>query len=315
MKKILITGATGFVGRHLAESLASTTECEIYGTSLTDSGPQKGSGIQLEKIDLTSFDAVLSLIEKIKPDQIYHLASLTSPSESFSNPTPVVLANIEIQMNLLNAVNNSGLTKTRLLLVSSADVYGLVDSADLPIDEQTQMRPSNPYAVSKIAQDYLGLQYYLAYKLDIVRVRPFNHTGPGQSDSFAIPSFAHQIAQIEKGEQKAVLKVGSLSAKRDFTDVRDIVRGYAQLMEKGISGEVYNIGSGKSHSMQKLLDILLSLSTKKIEVQEDSAKFRPSDVVNVYCDYKKLNSQTGWSPEIPIEKTLQDTLDYWRALV
>ena len=177
------------------------------------------------------------------------------------------------------------------------------------------MSSFNVYAVSKITQDYLSLQYKLAYKLDIVRVRPFNHTGPGQTPVFAIPSFAKQIAQIEKGQIEPVLKVGNLSAKRDFTDVRDIVKGYCLLMEKGVNGEVYNIGSGQSFEMKKLLDMLLSLSNKKITVESDSEKFKPGSIFDVYCDYAKLNSLTGWKPKIPIEKTLQDTLDYWRGIV
>lgn len=218
-------------------------------------------------------------------------------------------------MNLLNAMKELGLTSARFLVVSSGEVYGLVTLSDLPIDEDTLLRPTNPYAVSKITQDYLGLQYILSYKFDIVMVRPFNHTGPGQSPSFAIPAFSKQIAMIEKGQQEPVLKVGNLSAKRDFSDVRDIVKGYVLLMEKGITGEVYNIGSGKSRSTKELLDMLLSMTDKKIEILEDPSKFRPIEVADVYCDYKKLNSLTGWIPEIPIEKTLQDTLDYWRGIV
>ncbi len=315
MKKILITGSTGFVGKHLTDYLAPNTEYEIFGTSLTDSAPQENSKIHIEKVDLTKFDEVLALIGKIKPDYIYHLAALTSPAESFTNATPIVLANIGIEMNLLNAMKELGLTSARFLVVSSGEVYGLVTLSDLPIDEDTLLRPTNPYAVSKITQDYLGLQYILSYKFDIVMVRPFNHTGPGQSPSFAIPAFSKQIAMIEKGQQEPVLKVGNLSAKRDFSDVRDIVKGYVLLMEKGITGEVYNIGSGKSRSTKELLDMLLSMTDKKIEILEDPSKFRPIEVADVYCDYKKLNSLTGWIPEIPIEKTLQDTLDYWRGIV
>jgi len=314
MKKVLITGATGFVGKHLTEYLVSSGESEIFGTSLIDSKPQEDKKIQIEKIDLTNFNDVVSLIDRIKPDHIYNLASLTSPAESFENPTPVVLGNIEIEMNVLNAIKNKGL-KTRIVIVSSAEVYGLVESSDLPVDEKTPMRPGNPYAVSKIAQDFLGLQYNLSYKLDIVRMRPFNHTGPGQGPNFAIPAFAKQIALIEKGQQEPFLKVGNLEAKRDFSDVRDIVKGYALICQKGISGEVYNIGSGKSHQMKELLDILLSLSDKKITIESDSKRFLPVDVDNIYCNYGKLNSLTGWKPEIPIEKTLKDTLDYWRSIV
>lgn len=313
MKKVLITGATGFVGRHLADYLSAKNEYEIFGTSLNDKSFHTEK-IKIEKIDLTIFDDVAGLFEKIKPDYIFHLAAFTSPAESINNPTPTVLSNIEIQMNILNAVKNVGLN-TRLLVVSSGEVYGLVDAADLPIDESTPMRPLNPYAVSKIAQDYLSLQYSLAYKLDIVRVRPFNHTGPGQTPVFAIPSFAKQIAQIEKGQKEPVLNTGNLLAKRDFTDVRDIVKGYVLLMEKGINGEVYNIGSGKSHDMKTLLNMLLALSNKKITVNSDPEKFKPSSIFDIYCDFTKLNSLTGWKPEIPIEKTLQDTLDYWRGIV
>ncbi|HVF69363.1 MAG TPA: GDP-mannose 4,6-dehydratase [Xanthomonadales bacterium] len=313
MKRVLITGATGFVGQHLTELLSANNEYEIFGTSLTEHN-SPNEKVKIEKIDLSNPDDVLSLVNKTEPDLIYHLAALTSPADSFSNPTPVVLGNIEIQMNLLNAVRNSGF-KPRILVVSSAEVYGLISASDLPIDESTPMRPANPYAVSKIAQDYLGLQYHLSYKMDIIRVRPFNHTGPGQGPGFVVPAFSGQIAKIEKGKQEPILKVGNLLAKRDFTDVRDIVKGYLMLMEKGVSGEVYNIGSGKSHSMQELLDTLLSLTDKKIVIENDPARQRPSDVADIFSDCKKLSSLTGWKPEIPIEKTLQDTLDYWRGVV
>jgi GDP-4-dehydro-6-deoxy-D-mannose reductase len=194
-------------------------------------------------------------------------------------------------------------------------VYGQVMPTDLPIDEETPLRPTNPYAVSKITQDYLGLQYILSYKFDVVIVRPFNHTGPGQSPSFAIPAFARQIALIEKDKQEPILKVGNLSAKRDFSDVRDIVKGYTQLMEKGKTGEIYNIGSGKSRSTKELLDLLLLLTDKKIKVEEDPSKIRPIEVPDTYCNFEKINSLTGWTPGISIEKTLQDTLDYWRRVV
>ena len=313
MKKVLITGATGFVGNYLTDYLASKKEFEIYGTSLTDF--ESNDKIQIEKIDLTNFESVVGLIEKIKPDYLYHLAAFTSPAASISNPTPTVLGNIEIQMNVLNAVKNIGLNKTRLLVVSSGEVYGLVGKDDLPIDEDTPMRPLNPYAVSKIAQDFLSMQYSLTYDLDIVRVRPFNHTGPGQTPTFAIPSFSEQIVRIEKGKQDPILKVGNLTAKRDFTDVRDIVKGYVLLLEKGIRGEVYNIGSGKSYQMKDLLDILLAFCNKKITIESDPSKFQPVGYEDFYCDYSKLNLLTEWKPEIPIEKTLQDTLDYWRKIV
>lgn len=314
MKKVLITGSTGFVGTHLTEYLAERHEFELFGTSLTaqDSTENK---IQIEKIDLKNASDVADLVNKIKPDQIYHLAAFTSPGDSFDNPTPVVLGNIEIQMNLLNAVKSAGLINSRVLVVTSGEVYGLVSAGDLPLVEESPLRPVNPYAVSKVAQDFLGLQYALSYKMDIVRVRPFNHTGPAQSPSFVVPSFAKRIAEIEKGQCEPTLSVGNLAAKRDFTDVRDIIKGYALLMEKGISGEVYNIGSGMSYAISDLLKRLLALSKKEIIIVEEESKMRPIDVADVYCDFTKLNSLTGWKPEIGIDKTLQDTLDYWRSVV
>ncbi len=315
MKKVLITGATGFAGMHLIDHLSKDSEIEIFGTSLTTSGKNEKGTATIEKIDLTDYQQVLELIEKIKPDQIYHLAALTAPGKSFDKSTEVVLANIEVEMNLLNALKEKELKSVRVLIVSSAEVYGLVEKEDLPVDEQTKLNPANPYAVSKIAQDFLGLQYFFSEKMDIVRVRPFNHTGPGQNDSFVIPSFAHQIAEIEKGEKEPVLRVGNLDAKRDISDVRDIVRGYVLLMEKGKGGEVYNIGSGKSFKIGELLDILLALSDKKIAVEKDQSKIRPIDVVDTYSDNSKIKKLTGWNPEIPIEKTLKETLDYWRALL
>ncbi len=313
MKKVLITGATGFVGTHLTDYLSSKNEFEIYGTSLTEE-KNPSEKIKIEAIDLTGFESVKILVEKVKPDIVYHLAALTSPAESFNNPTPVVLGNIEIQMNLLNAVRNAGLSP-RILIVSSADIYGLVDPKNLPLNESAPLRPVSPYAVSKAAQDLLGLQYSLSYKMDIVRVRPFNHTGPGQPPGFVIPSFAKQIAEIEKGSKEPVLKVGDLSAKRDFTDVRDVIKAYVSLMDNGQIGEVYNIGSGKSYEIRNLLDMLLSFSDKKIEVGQDPDKLRPINIPDAYCDYTKLENLAGWKPEIPIEQTLKDTLEYWRSVV
>lgn len=319
MKKVLITGVSGFVGTHLAKHLLEKNDIQLIGTYRSESGL---SGLEtdkeriiLEKVDLLDREAADSLIDTHKPDQVYHLAGLPSAGKSFQHPAETVTNNVISGLNILEALKNKGNPHARILIVSTAEVYGKIQPSDLPIDEKTELRPLNPYAVSKISQDYLGLQYHLAYGLDVVRVRPFNHTGPYQKDSFAIPSFAKQIAQTEKGLIDPVLSVGNLDAKKDFTDVRDVVRGYGLLMEQGIAGEVYNIGSGKSYSMNDLLQMLLSLSQKDIKVQEDPEKIRPIEVEEVVCDYSRLNSLTGWKPEIPIEKTLSDILDYWRNIV
>ena len=235
-KKILVTGISGFVGSHLAEYLVSKKNGdEIYGTYLSDNGLKNINSVKneisLTKVDLSNENSVNNLFEKIKPDSIYHLAALTSVAESFASPKEPVINNISSQINVLEAMRNNKLENSKLLVVSSAEVYGDVAESDLPVDENTPFRPTNSYAVSKLAQDYLGLQYNLAYKLKIVRVRPFNHIGPRQGPNFVVAAFAKKIVEIEKGKRENVLTVGNLEAKRDFTDVRDIVRAYDLALE------------------------------------------------------------------------------------
>lgn len=319
MKKALITGISGFVGKHLAEHLLATKEYEIVGTYRSHNGLEKLAEIKdqvhCEQVDLLDAQAVSDLIAIQKPDYIYHLAAMSSAGESHKTPDAVLTNNVLSELHILDALKANDMKQTRLLVISSAEVYGLVDEASLPITEKTELRPTSPYAVSKITQDYLALQYYLAYKIDVVRVRPFNHIGSGHSPLFAISSFAKQIAEIEKGQKEPVLKVGNLTSKRDFTDVADMVRAYESLMKQGVSGEVYNVGSGKSYQMQEMLDKLLMLSEKKITVETDPEKFRPIDIPDFVCDYSKVHELTGWKPEIPIENTLQKILDYWRKVV
>jgi len=223
--------------------------------------------------------------------------------------------NIASQMNVLSGIKDNNLFDTKVLVVSSGEIYGLVRKHDLPIDEETKFMPTSPYAVSKIAQDFLGLQYFLSYNLKIIRVRPFNHIGPRQSPSFVVASIAKRIAEIEKGKRKPVISVGNLSAKRDFTDVRDMVRAYTLAIEKGKSGEVYNIGSEKSYKISEVLDNLLKLSKVKIKVNIDKNLLRPVDIPELLCDATKFKNLTNWRPEIDINTTLKDTLDYWRSIV
>jgi GDP-4-dehydro-6-deoxy-D-mannose reductase len=317
-KKILITGASGFVGSHLADYLVKDPNNNLFGTHFSKNLPQNleqiKNQIQLLEADLRNENEVYSLIEKVQPDVIYHLAAFTSAADSFKSPRETVLNNIGCQINIFEAMRKSNLLNSKTLVVSSAEIYGSVRKEDLPMTENTPLNPTNPYAVSKLTQDFLGLQYFSAYGLKTVRVRPFNHVGPRQTPNFVIPSFAQKIVEIEKGKREPVLPVGNLEVKRDFTDARDVVKAYSLLMEKGELGEVYNIGSGISYKIAEILDKMLSFSSAKIKVEVDKSLFRPIDDPELVCDNTKIN-KLGWKPEIPIEKTLKDTLDYWREII
>ena len=320
MRKALITGISGFAGSFLAPLLLEESFA-VYGTHImgdVKSLDQIKKDLHLEKLNLLNKKDTEKYISKINPDVVFHLAALTSPSESFNDPAGIFTNNITAQINVLEAIRHANINP-RILIVSSAEVYGVVSKEDLPLSESAPLKPGNPYAVSKIAQDYLGLQYYLSYKMDIVRVRPFNHVGPRQTPRFVISAFAKQIAEIEanlpagrQGKTTPVLKVGNLDSKKDFTDVRDMLKAYLALIEKGKSGEVYNAGSGKSHKIEEILDKLLSLSTVKIDIEIDPSRLHPNDVPDIYSDNSKILEETGWKAEIPLEKTLKDTLDYFR---
>lgn len=317
MAKILITAASGFAGSYLTKHLLERGETSIAATYLSDLGPieQLKDTIETYQLDFQDKKAVEDLIEKTKPEKVYHLVALPNAGDSFKDPEKTLVNNIVTELNLLEALRKQNMLSTRVLLITSADTYGVVNPSDLPIDEDTPFHPASPYAVSKVAQDYLGLQYFLAYTMPIIRVRPFNHIGPLQTPSFAVPAFCRKIALIEKGKMEPVLTVGRIDTKRDFTDVRDMVSAYKLVMEKGKPGDVYNIGSGKSTKIEDILHMLLSKAKVEIHIKTDESLFRPNDPSELVCDNTKVKNLTDWEPKIPLEQTLSETLDYWRKNV
>ncbi|MEA3375970.1 MAG: GDP-mannose 4,6-dehydratase [Chloroflexota bacterium] len=311
--RALITGAGGFVGGHLCEYLLKHTDWDLTGTVFGQLDETKSSTprLQLLPLDLRSRQRVRPLVEDIQPDCVFHLAAQSSVPAAFEDPWDTLENNIRSELNLLEAVR--GLDRdVSFLVVGSNEEYGTPRPDELPQTEQNPLRPNNPYAVSKIAQDFLGLQYHLAYGIPVVRVRPFNHTGPGQSPRFVVPAFASQIARIEAGLQEPVMRVGNLSTSRDFTDVRDVVQAYHLAVTEGEPGEVYNLASGRAYSIREVLETLLSYSEAEIQVERDPERYRPVDVPLVYGSAEKFHNHTGWRPQIPFEETLHDTLEYWR---
>ncbi len=316
--KAIITGATGFVGRYLADYFNSVGSYQLYGTTYNEPAPSEANlrkFAALHDLDVRDKAAVHHLIESTAPDVIIHLAAQTHVPTSYNDPWATHETNIRGTLNILEAVRLCNLMQTRVLIISSAHVYGAVKPDALPIRENQPFNPGDPYSVSKVAQDALGLQYFNAYGLNVVRVRPFNHTGPGQTTQFVIPNFAMQIAEIEAGLKPPELQVGNLEAERDFCDVRDVVRAYHLLTTQGQPGAVYNICSGKAYRLKTLVEQMIALSGQSIEIKIDPSRFRPLDAPIVYGDYSALHHDTGWQPEIPMEQTLADVLNDCRARV
>jgi GDP-4-dehydro-6-deoxy-D-mannose reductase len=316
--KVLITGITGFVGSHFTEYLLNKDNIEIYGIMRWRSDTKNINHIKdkisLYEADLRDLVSVKSAIEKIKPDKIFHLGAQSFVGSSFNAPQETLSTNILGQLNVFEAVRYLGINPF-IQVAGSSEEYGLVYEKELPIKETNPLRPLSPYAVSKVAQDMLGFQYFKSYGLNVVITRAFNHTGIRRGEPFVTSNFAKQIASIEKGKQKPVIRVGNLDAIRDFTDVRDVAHAYWLALEKCKPGEVYNICSCKGYKISELLNILLSYSKVKVKIEQDPERMRPSDVPVLIGDCTKFKEATGWMPRIPFEKTLQDLLDYWRANV
>jgi GDP-4-dehydro-6-deoxy-D-mannose reductase len=263
---------------------------------------------------LLDLPALKELFAAVQPDHVFHLAAQAFVPASWEDPWSTLENNIRGQLNVLLA-SISLKASPRVLVVGSADEYGMLTAEELPVRETNPLRPNSPYAVSKVAQDMLGYQYYASHKLAAVRVRPFNHIGPGQSPAFVTSDFAKQIAEAEAGLRDAVMHVGNLEARRDFSDVRDIVRGYHLAITKGEPGEVYNLGAERSYSIRDVLDALLALSDTPIKVSQDPTRLRPSDVPEVISDCSRFRSLTGWRTEVPLEQSLRDILNHWRKTV
>jgi GDP-4-dehydro-6-deoxy-D-mannose reductase len=287
----------------------------LHGTLFSDSERRaalEALGCQLWTLDLRDADAVRDLVAHIRPDRIYHLAGQAFVPRSFAAPWETLEVNIRGTLNLLEAVRALKL-ETRILVVSSAEIYGAAAADSLPLTESAPFMPSSPYSVSKIAQDMLAWQYARAHSLYTVRVRPFNHIGTGQSADFAVPNWASQIAAAELGLREPIVAVGNLAAARDFTDVRDVVRAYALALERGAAGAVYNVCSGVPQTMQHVLETLIGLSQTPITVRVDPERVRPIEIPVLYGSYARLQADTDWRPQISLAQSLTDVLNEWRA--
>jgi GDP-mannose 4,6-dehydratase len=317
--RVLITGITGMVGSHLAEYiLANKPGIEVHGLvrwrSPLDNILDVQSRISLHYAELRDLNSMVSLLRAVRPEWIFHLAAQSYVTVSFDAPADTVHTNVIGSVNLLDAVRIAGIDP-KVHICSSSEVYGQVTDEDLPIRETNPFRPASPYAVSKVGEDMIALQYFLSYKIQTVRTRMFTHTGPRRGDVFAESSFARQIAEIEAGLRQNPMKVGNLDSVRTFADVRDAVRAYWLLLEKCPAGEVYNIGGNRTMTVGNMLELLKGMANCRIDHEIDPVLLRPSDVTMQIPDISKFQAATGWAPTIPLEHTLHDLLEYQRARI
>lgn len=315
--KALITGITGFVGPHLAQHLMDNN-IEVAGIarwrSRMDSLHPIKDKVKVINADIRDGYSIQRVVKDFQPDYLFHLAAQSYVPESWNAPLETLSTNIEGTVNVLEAVRLEQGNCT-VHIAGSSEEYGRVHPEEAPIKEDNPLRPMSPYGVSKVASDLLGQQYYMSYHLDIKITRAFNHTGPGRGEVFVTSNFCKQVAEIEACKKPPVIYVGNLEAKRDFTDVRDTVKAYWLVASKGISGDVYNICTGKAISIQQVLDTILGLSAANIEVQKDPKRMRPSDVPLLEGDPTKIHLDLDWTPTIPFLDTMRDLLYYWRERV
>jgi GDP-4-dehydro-6-deoxy-D-mannose reductase len=308
--KALIIGGGGFVGPYLVKELVENQGMEVDVTK-TEKEELNLPNASVHNLDILDIAQISELLNRLKPDYIFHLAAQSSVAYSWKNPGLTIDVNIKGCANLLDAVKNLDY-KPRVLLIGSGEEYGHIRDGECPIVEDNVLRPGNIYAATKSCQNMLGRIYAQGYGLDIMMVRAFNHIGPNQTPTFVVADFCKQVADIEKGLAEPIIYVGNLSAKRDFTDVRDVVRAYGLLVQGGVSGETYNVGTGHAIAIQEILDMIISMSSAKISVRVDENKLRPVDVPIIEPDITKIKNTVGWTPRIKLETTLQETLNYWR---
>jgi GDP-4-dehydro-6-deoxy-D-mannose reductase len=270
--------------------------------------------VAIYDLNILEPETILPLLQKVHPDAILHLAAQSSVSVSWKNPDLTIDVNIKGSIHVLDAIRQLDY-KPRVLLIGSGEEYGHILPEESPIQETNLTRPGNIYAATKACQNMLGKIYADAYQMDIMSVRAFNHIGPNQAPIFVVSDFCRQVALIEAGKQEAVIRVGNLSAARDFTDVRDVVRAYGLLIQHGRSGETYNVGSGHAIKIEDILQEILNCSSSSIQVEVDEAKLRPVDVPIIEADITKIQNETGWCPMLSIHDTIQDVLNYWRQTI
>lgn len=314
--RILVTGVTGFVGVHFAESAADHPGVEVHGLSRRSQWPaglsHLAATISLHSADLLDDDSVAGVLRAVRPSHILHLAGYAQTGQSFQDPDAAWQGNLIATQALYRAVEEWG-GRPRIVYVSSGQVYGKADPPGTSADENAALKPVSPYAASKAAADLLSYQVTCHPGLDVVRARPFNHCGPRQSADFAVAHFARQIAAISSGTTDPTLETGDLTACRDLTDVRDVIDAYWLLLQGGRTGEVYNIGTGTSVSMESVVRMLGDLAKTQFEIRRASRRMRPADPGVTLCDAAKLKRELNWSPRFAIQETLASLLEYWRT--
>lgn len=309
----MIIGAAGFVGNYLAEHLVNEWGMEVSVTKLPNEQIENQQ-VKVYNLDIMDEEAITSLLFRVRPDYIFHLAAQSSVGVAWRNPGLTIDVNIKGSVNVMDAIREL-YYKPRVLLIGSGEEYGHIREGETPITEENSIRPGNIYAATKACQNMIGNIYARAYDMELMMVRAFNHIGPCQAPIFVVADFCKQVVEIEKGLREPVMYVGNLSSMRDFTDVRDVVKAYALLIQKGKAGETYNVGSGHAVTIEEVLKLIISLSDKEIRVEVDPNKIRPVDVPIIEADITKIYEATGWQPSITLEQTIRETLDYWREVL